>query len=140
MINHFVHCLLVACLAAAAHAQTPSAVLLEDDFRGLPQRMFSSGVVGAQAEYHFLPAMAQNGNWQVSCFRSEQSQRCWRVIADGAGGRAMYQSMTSSTKDAQYTHPMIVAGDPLWGDYTLEVEFTPESRKMQSGSDLSLSE
>jgi len=95
--------------------------------------MFSAGVIGAQAEYHFLPAVAQKGNWQVSCFRSDESQRCWRVIADGDGGQAMKQSMKSRAKDAAYTHPMIVAGDPLWGDYTLEVEFTPESREMQSG-------
>jgi hypothetical protein len=132
MMNRYVFCLLAACLAATAHAQT-TAVLLDDDFSGLAPRMFSSGVVGAQAEYHFLPAVAKNGAWQVSCFRSDQSQRCWRVIADGDGGQAMYQSMTSSTKDAKYTHPMIVAGDPLWGDYTLEVEFTPESKKMPSG-------
>jgi len=93
-------------------------------------------VNGAQAEYHFLPAVAQNGAWQVSCFRSEQSQRCWRVIADGDRSQAMHQSMTSSTKDAKYTHPMLVAGDLLWGGYTLEVEFTLESKKMSSGDDL----
>jgi len=115
--------------ATVAHG----TVLLDDDFSGLAPRMFSSGVVGALAEYHFLPAVAQKGNWQVSCYRGERSQRCWRVIGDGDAGQAMYQSMTSNTQEAKYTHPMIVAGDPLWGDYTLEVQFTPESKKMQSG-------
>lgn len=120
---------LVMLFASVLHGQT---VLLEDDFTGLPPRMFSSGVVGAQAEYHFLPAVAQKGNWQVSCFRSEASQRAWRVVADGPS-QAMYQSTTSKTPDAKYMHPMIVAGDPLWTDYTLAVEFSPQASKMQSG-------
>ncbi|MCF7973228.1 MAG: hypothetical protein K9N55_05405 [Phycisphaerae bacterium] len=110
----------------------PAGVLLEDDFSGLAPRMFSSGVIGAQAEYHFLPAVAKQGNWQVSCFRSDESQRAWRVIGDDKG-QAMYQAMTSKPSDAKYMHPMIVAGDPLWGEYTLEVTFTPESDVMQSG-------
>ena len=133
MINRIVSVLLMVGLAATVRAQSPTAVLLDDDFSDLAPRMFSSGVVGAQAEYHFLPAVAQNGNWQVSCFRSDQSQRCWRVIADDDGGQAMYQAMTSSKNDAKYTHPMLVAGDPLWGDYSLEVEFSPQSKKMLSG-------
>ena len=54
--------------------------------------------------------------------------------------QAMYQSMTSSAKDAKYTHPMLVAGDPLWGDYTLEVEFTPESKQDAERGDFPLSE
>ncbi len=133
-----VSCFSVLLMSACsiAYAETlgnDSSALLYDDFSGLPPRMFSSGVVGAQAEYHFLPAVAQKGNWQVSCFRSDESQRCWRVISDDDAGQAMYQSMTASAKDAKYMHPMIVAGDPLWGDYTLEVDFTPESKMMQSG-------
>ncbi|NQV33891.1 MAG: VCBS repeat-containing protein, partial [Phycisphaeraceae bacterium] len=125
-------CLMLACLGVTASAQTATSVLLDDDFSKLPPRMFSSGVVGAQAEYHFLPAVAQKGNWQVSCFRSDTSQRAWRVIADG-DGQAMYQSMTSKISDAKYMHPMLVAGDPLWGDYTLNVAFSPEFNAMESG-------
>ena len=98
-------CLVALCLATTIYAQTTQLVLLEDDFSKLPPRMFSSGVVGAQAEYHFLPAVAQQGNWQVSCFRSDTSQRAWRVIADGDDGQAMVQSMTSKTS-VPSTHSM----------------------------------
>lgn len=130
---HCISWLALLCLATAMCAQPVPRPLLEDDFSSLPPRMFSSGVVGAQAEYHFLPAVAQQGNWQVSCFRSDTSQRAWRVIADADDGQAMYQSMTSRTSDAKYMHPILVAGDPLWGDYKLTVAFTPESSRMQSG-------
>ncbi len=67
-------CLVVLCLVTTIQAQTTQWVLLDNDFSRLPPRMFSSGVVGAQAEYYFLPAVAQKGNWQVSCFRSDESQ------------------------------------------------------------------
>ena len=125
-------CLIALHLGAALCAHAAESVLLEDDFTGLPPRMFSSGVIGAQAEYHFLPAVAQHGNWQVSCFRSDESQRAWRVIADG-NSQAMVQTITSKTSDARYMHPMVVAGDPLWTDYTLSATFSPESSSMQSG-------
>jgi len=57
-------------------------VLLEDDFSTLPPGMFSSGVIGAHAEYHYIPQTSPKGNWVVSCFRSNGSQRAWRVIRE----------------------------------------------------------
>ena len=48
-------------------------ILLDDDFSGLAPGMFSPGVVGARAEYHYLPALAPKGNWVVSTFRSSRS-------------------------------------------------------------------
>jgi hypothetical protein len=89
-------------------------------------------VVGAQAEYHFLPAVAQQGNWQVSCFRSEGSQRAWRVIAED-GQHVMWQAFANEERDLPYNHPTIVAGDPLWTDYTMTVEFAPDTKEFQSG-------
>lgn len=118
--------LLVAVIRAGTLSGDQTATLLDDDFGTLPARMFSAGVVGAQAEYHFVPAVAAQGNWQVSCFRSEESQRAWRVVRH-RGRPAMWQASTSTEEDARYTHPMIVAGDPLWSDYTAMVEFEPES-------------
>ena len=32
-----------------------------------------------------------------------------------------------------HTHPMVIAGDPLWDDYTLTVTFAPGSSVKQSG-------
>jgi len=47
--------------ASSLHA-TPDATLLQEDFSQLSPGMFSTGVIGAQIEYHYLPLAApQNG-------------------------------------------------------------------------------
>ncbi|MCX8038176.1 MAG: hypothetical protein N3D11_14195 [Candidatus Sumerlaeia bacterium] len=117
---------------APAAAQEQSAVLLEDRFETQRVGMFSAGVIGAHAEYHFLPEVAPKGNWVVSCFRSDGSQRAWRVLLED-GARVMYQSYRASKDERTYTHPMLIAGDPLWRDYTLSVRFAPDSTDGQSG-------
>ena len=118
--------LLPACGRAA------DVVLLEDDFRDLTPGMISGGVIGAQAEYHYLPATAPRGHWSVSNFRSDGSQRAWRLIEEN-GRRVMWQSYTNVAAERAYAHLMLVAGDPLWTDYTFETAFTPESDEAQSG-------
>jgi hypothetical protein len=82
-------------------------------------------------EYHYLPASLGQGNWQVSCFKSESSQRAWRVIREQ--GEAMMATMFTPETRATYTHPMVVAGDPLWQDYTVHVRFAPGAGDLQSG-------
>lgn len=119
-------------VACASPSDAASVVLLDDDFRSLKLGLFSSDVIGAHAEYHYLEATAPQGNWVVSCFRSNGSQRAWRVIRDAAGA-AMDQTYTSTADESVYTHPIVIAGDPLWQDYTVAVRFTAESATMQSG-------
>src|SRR5262249_1340235 len=103
--------------------------LLRDDYSALELGMFSGGVVGAQTEYHYLPAVsAPKGNWVVSVFRTEGSQRAWRVIADDVTGeRFMYQSYTAASAELEYMHPTVIAGDELWSDYTVDTKFAPET-------------
>ena len=110
-----------------------SALILYDDFSGLKPGLFSPGVMGAQAEYHYQPALAPKGNWAVTCFRSDGSQRAWRVLKDGQGKSILYQSYASSREEKRYTHPFVIAGDSLWKDYALTVRFAPESDSGQSG-------
>ena len=107
------------------------AVLLTDDFSGLEPGMFSSDVVGAHAEYHYLKALAPKGNWHVTCFKSEQSQRAWRVIRED--GVWMMEEVFPRDKKLLHVHHMIVAGEPLWRDYTVRVRFSPQSDDEQSG-------
>ncbi|MGB7949853.1 MAG: hypothetical protein WCH75_19390, partial [Candidatus Binatia bacterium] len=119
---------IVAASAAAALAND-AAVLLDDDFSAYRPGLFFVGE-GARTEYHYLPAVAPQGNWVVSTFRSDSdSQRAWRIIADG-GAAAMRQS---STNKYTHYHPMLLTGDAAWTDYTVEVEFTPESEAARSG-------
>ena len=110
-------------------------IVFHDDFSAMEVGMVSAGVIGAEAEYHYFPETAPHGNWEVSCFRSEASQRAWRVIReDGFGRKLMLQASTSTRAESAYTHPILVAGDPLWGDYTLSVIFAPESKENWSGA------
>ncbi len=108
------------------------AVLLREDFSGLEPGMFSAGVIGAMVEYHYLPVVAPKGGWTVSNFRSEGSQRAWRVI-EHAGRRALAHTDKAQARDVAYMHNLVVAGDPLWRDYTVEVRFIPQSDAGQSG-------
>jgi rhamnogalacturonan endolyase len=119
--------------AAPARSRPARAVvLLEDDFGGLAPGMFSAGVVGAHAEYHYLPALAPKDNWVVSAFKSEGSQRAWRLIGD-RGQRFMQQAYLAPAEERSNTHPIVIAGDALWSDYTLETSLAPESGDGQSG-------
>ena len=63
-------------LAAAAEQ---NIVVLHDDFTAYRTGIWM-GVIGAEAEYHYLPQTARIGNWGVSTYRSEpESQRAWRI-------------------------------------------------------------
>jgi len=113
----------------AGSAEELPAVLLDDDFSALRTGLFMNAV-GAHAEYHYLSEVAPKGNWTVSAFKSYGSQRAWRLIEEN-GKRVMLQSYENN-KD-KYTHPMLIAGDPLWHNYRVTADFSPASNKGQSG-------
>jgi rhamnogalacturonan endolyase len=119
-------------LLGAAHAPRRTAVLLVDDYSQLTPGMLSSDVVGAHAEYHYLAATAPKGNWVVSAFQGEGSQRAWRLV-EHDGRRFIAQTHTAPPDERQRTHPLIVAGDTLWSDYSFETSVTPESADGRSG-------
>lgn len=123
--------LLIAAVSATV-APVHSAVLLEDDYRAITPGMISSGVVGAHSEYHYLAATAPKGNWVVSAFRTPASQLAWRLIEEN-GERRIWQSYTAEENERAYTHPMLVAGDELWSDYTVETRFAPQNDRLQCG-------
>ena len=104
------------------------AVLLDDDFSGLRTGLMMNAV-GAHTEYHYLPHASQRGRWAVSTFKSYGSQRAWRVIEED-NTRVMLQSFEN---DLRHTHPMLIAGDPLWRNYRVTADFAPASGKGQSG-------
>ncbi len=119
----------ISVLAADVQANPAREILFDDDFSGLPTGLLGS-VLGAHAEYHYLPETAPKGFWGITAFRSDPgSQRAWRVCRED--GRAVLVQSYENTKN--YTHPMIIAGDPLWSDYTITVRFAPESDAGQSG-------
>jgi len=83
------------------------AVLLDDDFSGLRPGMFSAGVIGAHAEYHYVRETAPQGNWVVSCFTSgTPEQRAWWVTEQG-GDAMLSQTIYNKWKQS---HPIIGPG------------------------------
>lgn len=110
-----------------------SKVLLEDNFDGLRPGMFSAGVIGAHAEYHYVHETAPQGNWVVSCFTSgTPEQRAWWVIEEK--GDAMLSQTINY--EGSHSHPMactVVRGGEFWRDYTVSVRFCPQSNKGQIG-------
>jgi hypothetical protein len=75
--------------------------------------------VGPTTEYHFLGSAIAPGPWSVSTFTSRPaSQRAWRIVRDDRGD-ALVQKYQNKDK---HWHPMVSAGDPLWRDYTMQVE------------------
>ncbi len=122
--------LLLARSAASADRPLEEAELLTDGFSALPLGRFSVEV-GAHTEYHYLPEAAPKGLWAVSCFTWEVGfMRAWRVRQEGED-RIMEQTFRNGP--GKHAHPMVIAGDALWRDYQVTVEFAPESDQHQSG-------
>jgi hypothetical protein len=121
----------VAVLCSSALGK--SAVLLDDDFDGLRPGMFSAGVIGAHAEYHYLHETAPQGNWVVSCFTpGTPEQRAWWVTSED--GDAMLSQTIYYRRT--HSHPFVCTvakGSEFWTDYTVSVRFSPQSEKGQSG-------
>ncbi len=120
----------VVCLVGCECALGEDRVeLLGDGFGDLRPGLLA-GANGAETEYHFLPDAAGHGPWAISTFRFDPaSQRAWRVV-EACGAPALRQTYTNPDR---FWHPMLVAGDAAWGDYRVEVEFTPESSGGPSG-------
>lgn len=113
--------LLAACFGASA--QNDSVLLFEDRFGDLRSGSLGS-VVGAHAEYHYLPETAAKGNWAITAFSSSyQWQKAWRGARHN-GKPALFQMYHNAT--VKHYHPMVVGGDELWRDYTLTAKFIPE--------------
>jgi rhamnogalacturonan endolyase len=122
--------LLRKCRAVEPNAplRNDPVVVLDDDFHHYRSGNWL-GDVGAHLEYHYLHEIDPHGPWYISAFRDLGSQLGWKVIDDG---ERKSLAQTSDNK-VVHTHPLIVAGDALWSNYTLRVQFTPESNTKRSG-------
>lgn len=123
---------LVVAILGNIGAKDGSVTLFYDDYRSMRPGMISAGVIGAHSEYHYLPETEPRGNWSVSAFRSNESQRAWRLIEE-KGRRLIWQAYTAPEQERDSTHPMLIAGDDLWTDYTVDLRFAPETLAGRSG-------
>lgn len=72
------------------------------------------------------------GSWSVaSTLRQDGFDRAW-VIRSADGENYLAQTFTNlndkNSPLSLVTHPMIVAGESLWSDYSIEVGFTPQAK------------
>lgn len=72
------------------------------------------------------------GNWSVaSTLRQEGFESAW-VVREAGGENYMAQTFSNLNEKnsplSLVTHPMIVAGESLWSDYSIEVGFTPQAK------------
>lgn len=101
-------------------------VIFRDDFSALDTGLFTAPV-GAHTEYHYLPEAGPRGNWVVSSFASGDAWgKAWQVKSVAPGKKALCQTYLNN-RNQKWTHPMIIAGDSLWRNYSLSVVFEPEN-------------
>lgn len=129
-LMNLIACGLLFLSALSLQAQTGTdLILLNEDFHEFPVRMFST-VVKAFAEYHYVSESAPKFGWAVSAqAEAISAQRAWWIYEEN-GKKLMTQTFDN---DENFTHPIVVAGDSLWTDYTIAVSMKPESDKKQSG-------
>jgi rhamnogalacturonan endolyase len=80
----------------------------------------------------FDPAFGILGKWKVaSSLRQEGFKDAW-VIRNDNEQNYLAQTFTNlNEKNSPLSlvdHPMVVSGDSLWSDFTIDVEFTPEAK------------
>ena len=106
-----------------------NSILLTDDFSGLDTGMFSAPIA-ALTEYHYLPEAGTKGNWVVSCYGTGGGMdKAWHVKTDQSSKNMCQTYLNKSAR----THPMVIAGDSLWQNYKLNVQFQPENDSQYSG-------
>ncbi|MEP6595259.1 MAG: hypothetical protein ABJA71_04895 [Ginsengibacter sp.] len=122
--------LLVAILTGCHAPSKFTKVLLYDDFSSIRRGPYSVDV-GAHTEYHYLHEAAPRSQWAVSTFTWESDfKRAWQIRQEG-DDREMVQVFKNQPNS--YAHPMVIAGEQDWEDYFTKVQFTPESKSLQSG-------
>lgn len=127
MIKKYLIYIILLCLASCASVKN-NVVLFHDDFSKMHSEKISSDG-GAHTEYHFLPELYGKGNWNVASFYHDRNANvAWKVFSD-EGKKIIAQT---TRYKILFTHPMLVAGDSLWEDYTASLRFKPLD-ELQSG-------
>ncbi len=104
--------------------------LFRDDFSKLPPRVLSEPVkqlTNAIQEYHYLPHRGvPTGVWENALAHAD-------VWAGGDEDGKCYLEMHEVNPFARFSHPVMVAGDRDWFDYTLEAKVRPLSLSEMAG-------
>jgi len=91
-------------------------LLFDDQFEQLRAGSLMP-VIGPHSEYHYLPEAIPSGPWAVTTFDSaSETQTAWRSVRLEDGSAALQQMCRNKAK---HWHPMVVAGDRMWQDYSV---------------------
>jgi len=96
--------------------------LFEEEFRGLPLGVASVHPRTAEGEYHVVDRHI--GRWTEATIHfswNERGSGNWKVLEEG-GRRVMTHAMV-----APIGPPMLISGDPFWGDYAFQAQIRPLS-------------
>ena len=119
--------LLIILLPVTCKIPDKNILLFTDNYRSLHLGPLGSSY-GARTEYHYLVEAAPKGNWAVSTFRYNLPQS-W-FVREIEGQRVLYQNGRNPDK---HWHPMVIAGNSLWKNYTIHGSFKPMNNKEQCG-------
>ncbi len=108
-------------------AEPSPQLLLDETFAEFPLGDFPFNY-GPWGEYHHMPPEGYRGNWYEStCWHSWRPTPRWQVVEQD--GQKQMEHQTLTTRGVA----MLVAGDDLWQDYTLEVGVRPLSLQAALG-------
>jgi rhamnogalacturonan endolyase len=99
-------------------------LLYQTDFSRLPPGNFGEFAIRGFPEYHHIPRKFTDG-WNIV---NNHGPEEWKVFEVQGRHVLDYLGYNAATWTKDFTYPIIVAGDALWTDYTLEARVTPLSR------------
>jgi len=115
---------------AQADTHTMDRLLFDDGFEQLrPGSLMPA--VGPHSEYHYLHEAVPHGPWSVTSFDSGfDTQTAWRSVRLIDGSAALQQMCRNKAK---HWHPMVVAGDRMWRDYSVIAKLHVMDEKGRAG-------
>ncbi|NWG13846.1 MAG: hypothetical protein HXY20_09960 [Acidobacteria bacterium] len=105
-------------------AQNGRVRLYYTDFSRLSPGNFGEQAVRGFPEYHFIPRRFTDG-WDIVNNRGPEE---WKVFELEGRQVLDYLGYNAEVWTRDFTYPIIVTGEALWGDYSLEAGVTPLSR------------
>jgi len=114
-------------MITSCNQEDDQVLLFTDDYSVMPRGPLGSDV-GAHTEYHYLPEARPKGNWAISNFRNNLPSS-WELRKIDEK-KVLLQNGVNANK---HWHPMVVAGDVLWEDYTIHASLNPLGKEKQCG-------
>jgi rhamnogalacturonan endolyase len=110
-------------------SEKADSVLAYCDFSRLAPGRFGDFAAKGFPEYHYVPRQFTDG-WEIVNNRGPEE---WKVIDSDGKQSLAYLGFNATEWTHDFTYPILCYGDPLWKDYTLDVNLSPFDRKDLNG-------